>query len=64
MNPFDDVLYGNIPKPTSGKEQDYQYKAKPFIPTVPYHPESNISNPDMTVKQDSINTTNTSSQPR
>ena len=44
MNPFDDVLYDNIPKPTSGKEEDYQYEAKPFIPTVPYHPESYLCN--------------------
>jgi hypothetical protein len=44
MNPFDDVLYDNIPKPVSGKEDEYQYEAKPFIPTVPYHPESYLCN--------------------
>jgi len=44
MNPFDDVLYDNIPKPSSGKEDEYQYEAKPFIPTVPYHPESYLCN--------------------
>ena len=40
MNPFDDVLYDNIPKNTSGKEDESQYEAKPFVPTVPYHPDS------------------------
>ena len=44
MNPFDDVLYDNIPKNSSGKEDDYQYEAKPFIPTVPYNPDSYLCN--------------------
>lgn len=44
MNPFDDVLYDNIPKPISGKEDEFSYEAKPFVPTVPYHPESYLCN--------------------
>jgi hypothetical protein len=44
MNPFDDVLYDNIPKPSSGKEDEYAYEAKPFVPTVPYHPDSYLCN--------------------
>ena len=40
MNPFDDVLYDNIPKNVNGKEDDSLYEAKPFVPTVPYHPDT------------------------
>ena len=52
MNPFDDVLYDNIPKSSSGKEDDYEYEAKPFVPTVPYHPDSYLCNIPL-VKADS-----------
>ena len=52
MNPFDDVLYDNIPKNSSGKEDEYQYEAKPFVPTVPYHPDSYLCNIPL-VKADS-----------
>ena len=46
MNPFDDVLHDKIPKyyasEKESQQQQQQYEAKPFIPTVPYHPESYV----------------------
>ena len=40
MNPFDDVLFDNIPKDNYGKHDESKYEAVPFVPTTPYHPES------------------------
>lgn len=48
MNPFDDVLHDNIPKPYSAEKDYNNYEAKPFIPTVPYHPESYVCHVPLT----------------
>ena len=44
MNPFDDVLYDNIPKQPKGHDDEEKYEVKRFVPTVPYYPESYLCN--------------------
>ena len=43
MNPFDDVLYDNIPKNIEKGKND-KYEARPFVPTDPYSPETYLCN--------------------
>ena len=55
MNPFDDVLYDNIPKQPSGHDDETKYEVKKFVPTVPYYPESYLCNvPLVKVDSDSM----------